>query len=155
MPKRYLWACGVVVVALSACKETTTFGSLPGITGNSSAVITPDFDSTQIKRGEQVYLANCAGCHGPNGAGTPDWRKPNADGKYPPPPLDGTAHAWHHPTNVLKKTILQGTPPDLGSMPAWEGKLTDRQIDDVIVWIKSLWPAEIYDLWYKNFESKQ
>jgi len=142
-------------VALSACKETTTFGSLPGITGNSSAVITPDFDPTQIKRGEQVYLANCVGCHGPNGAGTPDWRKPNTDGKYPPPPLDGTAHAWHHPTNVLKKIILQGTPPDLGSMPAWEGKLTDQQIDDVIVWIKSLWSTEIYDLWYKNFESKQ
>ncbi len=144
-----------MIIALSACKEKPNFSALPGITGNSSALITQNFDSAQIKRGEAVYLDNCVGCHGPNGAGTPDWRKPNADGKYPPPPLDGSAHAWHHPTDVLKKTILRGTPPEIGSMPAWEGKLTDQQIDDVIVWIKSLWPAEIYDLWYKNFESKQ
>lgn len=155
MSKCNLWVCGLMIIALSACKEKPNFSSLPGITGNSGALITQDFDSAQIKRGEAVYLGNCVGCHGSNGAGTPDWRKPNADGKYPPPPLDGSAHAWHHPTDVLKKTILRGTPPEIGSMPAWEGKLTDQQIDDVIVWIKSLWPAEVYDLWYKNFESKQ
>ena len=40
-------------------------------------------------------------------------------------------------------------------MPAWEGKLTEQQVDDVIVWIKSLWPDEIYDIWVKNFEDKQ
>ncbi len=141
---------------LLGCKEATTFNSLSGISGNhSTAMIKRNFNSEQVMRGEKVYVANCVGCHGPNGAGTPDWRKPNSDGKYPPPPLDGTAHAWHHSTDVLKKTILKGTPPEIGSMPAWEGKLTEQQIDDVIVWIKSLWPVEIYDLWYKNFENKQ
>ncbi len=144
------------MTSLLGCKEATTFSSLPGISGNhSTTMIKQNFNSEQIMRGEKVYVANCMGCHGPNGVGTPDWRKPNSDGKYPPPPLDGTAHAWHHSTDVLKKTILKGTPPEIGSMPAWEGKLTEQQIDDVIVWIKSLWPVEIYDLWYKNFENKQ
>jgi mono/diheme cytochrome c family protein len=146
-----------IVVLMSGCGEVT----LPGILSdqsrinNKTGLVERNFDPAQIRRGEAVYTANCVGCHGPNGAATPDWRKPNAEGKYPPPPLDGTAHAWHHSTEVLKKTILKGTPPEIGSMPAWEGKLTDRQIDDVIVWIKSLWPDEIYDIWFKNFENIQ
>jgi mono/diheme cytochrome c family protein len=32
-------------------------------------------------------------------------------------------------------------------MPSWKGKLTDRQIDDVIVYIKSLWSDEVYRHW--------
>lgn len=119
-----------------------------------TGLVKRNFDQAQIKRGESVYKANCTGCHGPNGEATPEWRKPGADGKYPPPPLDSTAHAWHHSTEVLKKTILKGTPPEIGSMPAWEGKLTEQQVDDVIVWIKSLWSDEIYNVWFKNFEGK-
>ncbi|HJT51403.1 MAG TPA: cytochrome c [Nitrosospira sp.] len=104
----------------------------------------------KIKRGEEVYRKNCANCHGPNGEATPGWRTPGPDGRYPPPPLDGSAHAWHHSTETLEKMIREGGP----GMPAWAGKLTDQQIDDVIVWIKSLWPDEIYDIWYKEIENK-
>jgi len=119
-----------------------------------TGLVIRNLDAAQIMRGEAVYATHCAGCHGPNGEATPDWRKPNPDGKYPPPPLDSSAHAWHHSTDVLKKTILKGTPPEIGSMPAWEDILTEQQVDDVIVWIKSLWSNEIYDIWYKNFENK-
>lgn len=104
----------------------------------------------KIKRGEEVYRKNCANCHGPNGEATPGWRTPGPDGRYPPPPLDGSAHAWHHSTETLEKMIREGGP----GMPPWAGKLTDQQIDDVIVWIKSLWPDEIYDIWYKEIENK-
>lgn len=41
-----------------------------------------------------------------------------------------------------------------GAMPAWKGKLTNQQIGDVIVWIKSLWPDEVYDIWHKEIENK-
>lgn len=156
MTNHHLLLLGIAVLMLG-CGDSVpgnVFSGQPQINGKKG-LVARNFDQAQIKRGEDVYVANCVGCHGPNGAGTPDWRKPNPDGKYPPPPLDGTAHAWHHSTEVLKKTILKGTPPEIGSMPAWEGKLTEQQVDDVIAWIKSLWPDEIYDIWYKNFENNQ
>ena len=113
-----------------------------------------NLDPEKIKRGEAVYQTNCASCHGPNGAATPGWRNPGADGRYPPPPLDGSAHAWHHSTETLERMIRVGSPADIGGMPAWDGKLTNQQIDDVIVWIKSLWPDEVYDIWLKEIEIK-
>lgn len=155
MMKRNFLFCGFAVL-MAGCGGSVPPGTASGQhqIDSKTGLVKRNFDPAQVKRGESVYAANCIGCHGPNGEATPEWRKPGADGKYPPPPLDSTAHAWHHSTEVLKKTILKGTPPELGSMPAWEGKLTDQQVDDVIVWIKSLWSDEIYDIWYKNFEGK-
>ena len=95
-------------------------------------------DSEKIRRGKIVYQTNCAVCHGKNGESTPDWRKQGADGKYPPPPLNGSAHTWHHSTDTLTKTIREGSPPEIGNMPGWGDKLTDEEIDDVIVWITSI-----------------
>ncbi|WP_090959700.1 cytochrome c [Nitrosospira sp. Nsp18] len=109
-------------------------------------------DPEKIKRGQATYTKNCASCHGPNGEATPGWRIPAADGRYPPPPLDGSAHAWHHSTETLETMIRVGSPG--AGMPAWDGKLTKQEIDDVIVWIKSLWPDEVYDIWLKEIESK-
>jgi mono/diheme cytochrome c family protein len=110
-------------------------------------------DPEKIKRGEAVYRKNCASCHGPNGEATPGWRNPGADGRYPPPPLDGSAHAWHHSTETLEEMIRKGSPGG-GGMPPWDGKLTNQEIDDVIVWIKSLWPDDVYEVWYKEIEHK-
>lgn len=112
-------------------------------------------DSEKVQRGKIIYQSNCAVCHGKNGESKPDWRKQGADGKYPPPPLNGSAHTWHHSTDTLTKVIREGSPPGIGGMPAWGNKLTDQEIDDVIVWITSIWPDEIYDIWYKEIEQKQ
>lgn len=113
-----------------------------------------NFDISQITRGRASYQEHCAVCHGPNGEATPDWRKPLENGRYPPPPLDDTAHAWHHSTEELKRFILKGGPPGEGRMPGWEDKLTEQQIDDILVWIKSLWSNEVYDAWYKRIENR-
>lgn len=156
MMRTLLLVIGAVLVL--GCEDTASTDNSPtkfSFFSNDEGMAVRNFDPAQIERGEKVYRANCVGCHGQNGEATPDWRKPNEDGRYPPPPLNGTAHTWHHSTEVLKKTILKGGPPGFGAMPAWEGKLTEQQVDDVIVWIKSLWPDEIYDVWYKNFEAKQ
>jgi mono/diheme cytochrome c family protein len=112
-------------------------------------------DSEKVRRGKTVYQTNCAICHGQNGESKPDWRKQGSDGKYPPPPLNGSAHTWHHSTDTLSKVIREGSPPGIGGMPAWGDKLTDEEIDDVIVWITSIWPDEIYNIWYKEIEQKQ
>jgi len=112
-------------------------------------------DSEKIRRGKIIYQTNCATCHGQNGESSPGWRKQGADGKYPPPPLNGSAHTWHHSTDTLSKVIREGSPPGIGGMPAWGNKLTDEEIDDVIVWITSIWSDEIYNTWYKEIEQKQ
>ena len=102
----------------------------------------------QVRRGRIVYEKHCQECHGVEGKGQPgDWRQRKPNGLYPPPPLDDSAHAWHHPTEVLKKAVKQGSPPDMGDMPAWEGRLTEAEIDDVIVYVKSLWSPEVYRHW--------
>ena len=49
--------------------------------------------------------------------------------------------------------IREGSPGP-GGMPRWDGKLTNQQIDNVIVWIKSLWPDDVYDIWLKEIEQK-
>lgn len=180
MSARYLLLLGVVTGLVAGCGESSTPGApsppaavapAPPVTAPAPSAATPaatdalpaptpqsiaarKLDPEKIKRGATVYRTNCASCHGPNGEATPNWREQGADGRYPPPPLDGSAHAWHHSTGTLEKMIREGS-PGVGGMPAWNGKLTNQEIDDVIVWIKTLWPDEIYNIWYQEIESKQ
>lgn len=107
-----------------------------------------DFD--QVRRGAQLYQQSCAECHGQQGEGASNWRQRNAEGKFPPPPLNGTGHAWHHPMTALKHTIRNGTAKLGGSMPAWKDKLSEQEMDDIIAWFQSKWPDEIYNAWYQN-----
>lgn len=133
---------------LAACgqRETETVAKQV-VAEPASAKIARQQDLAQIQRGQRVYEQNCAACHGERGKGLPgDWRVPGADGRYPPPPLDDSAHAWHHPTAVLKRVIAKGGIPG-GNMPAWQGRLSEGQIDDVVAYIKSLWSDEIYVVW--------
>tara|TARA_Y100001936_G_scaffold94253_1_gene92763 strand:+ start:6788 stop:7336 length:549 start_codon:yes stop_codon:yes gene_type:complete len=117
-------------------------------------IVIRKLDAEKVKRGKIIYRANCANCHGKNGESKPGWRKRGADGKYPPPPLNGSAHTWHHSTTTLYKTIKEGSPPEIGNMPAWGNKLTDNEINDVIVWITSIWPEDLYAIWYKEVERR-
>ncbi|MEW6330495.1 MAG: cytochrome c [Pseudomonadota bacterium] len=104
-------------------------------------------DFSTMMRGAKVYQENCATCHGVQAEGAPNWQRQGPDGKFPAPPLNGTGHAWHHPMAALKATIRRGTIPIGGSMPAWEGKLSDEDIDAVVAWLQSRWPEEIYRSW--------
>ncbi len=102
------------------------------------------YTTAQVAQGKVIYRENCAHCHGQQAESTPPWNRPDAQGLYPPPPLNGTAHAWHHPYPILRQIILQGS---RGRMPAWEGKLTDAEVAAVIAWFQSLWPEEGYRIW--------
>jgi mono/diheme cytochrome c family protein len=33
-------------------------------------------------------------------------------------------------------------------MPAWQGRLSEAQIDDVVAYIKSLWSDPVYAVWH-------
>lgn len=106
------------------------------------------YDTQQLLRGEQLYNQNCANCHGAGAMGASNWRQRGTDGRFLPPPLNGTAHAWHHPLDQLRQTIKNGGPKGQSNMPAWGATLSDEQIDDIIAWFQSLWPAEAYKAWY-------
>jgi mono/diheme cytochrome c family protein len=73
---------------------------------------------------------------------------------FPPPPLDGTGHAWHHPVSWLKQMILDGSPAGQGKMPAWRGKLSEQEVEAVITWFQSLWPDRVYVAWYEMQQGK-
>ena len=78
--------------------------------------------------GESVYEKNCIGCHGPNGQGlAEDWKVKDANGNYPPPPLNGTAHTWHHSPEQLLYTINKGGTEMGGQMPAFEKRLSKEE----------------------------
>jgi mono/diheme cytochrome c family protein len=108
------------------------------------------FDMSQIVRGGQIFKQNCASCHGDNAEGANDWRKRDAQGKLPAPPLNGTGHAWHHPMRALKQTIYYGTARIGGSMPGWKDKLSEAQVDDILAWLQAKWPDEVYQAWARN-----
>ena len=105
------------------------------------------FSEEQVLRGSDLFQQNCASCHGRNAESTANWKQTDTNGNYPPPPLDGTAHAWHHPLDLLRRTILEGGAKIGGLMPAFNGKLSDDEIDAVIAYFQSKWSDEIYQNW--------
>ncbi len=107
------------------------------------------FTQAQVRAGALLFGENCAGCHGPEASGTPNWQQRDAEGRLPPPPLDGTAHAWHHPRSVLRRVVREGGQKLGGSMPGFQEKLSPEQIDQVIAWVQSNWNEEIYQRWQK------
>lgn len=147
--KRMKWkifATLIVGLGLSGCDGTPQAGQTEG----GETLIERKLDPAQVARGKAVYEKVCLECHGVGGKGQPgDWRIRDADGRFPPPPLDDSAHAWHHPTAVLLEAIREGSPGGQGNMPAWKGKLSEQAMQDVVAYIKSLWSGPVYQLWWK------
>ena len=108
------------------------------------------YDKNQVKKGEVLFLKNCAICHGKKAEKTIKWKKTLSDGSYPPPPLNGTAHAWHHPKSQLKRIISSGGKPYDGKMPPFKNTLSSSEQDDIIAYFQHFWNDEIYSLWHKH-----
>jgi mono/diheme cytochrome c family protein len=109
--------------------------------------IDPD-DMTQVTRGRNVYVAQCARCHGANLEGQPNWQERLANGRLPAPPHDASGHTWHHADGQLFGIVKHGLAPYApagyqSDMPAFDGKLSDDQIAAVLAYIKSKWPPDI------------
>lgn len=109
------------------------------------------YTTTQIVNGAEIFKNNCASCHGDNAQGiVPDWRQTLPDGSYPPPPLNGSAHAWHHSLKTLQRTIWNGGIPLGGTMPPFKDKLNNEEINSVIAFFQSKWSSEIYKAWIER-----
>jgi mono/diheme cytochrome c family protein len=140
----------LVLVALSliSCSQDSS-GSSEQKDTEKAAKLARNFDTKKIKSGRQLYLKNCTVCHGIYAEGAPDWQKRNPDGTFPAPPLNGTGHAWHHPHEALVDTIKHGTIRLGGNMPPWKDRLSDQEINDIIIWFQSKWPDELYQAWQR------
>ena len=109
------------------------------------------FNQPIVEFGGKLFQQHCAVCHGSNAEGTREWKKPDANGNYPPPPLDGSAHAWHHSIPQLARSIKQGGIPLGGVMPPFGDQLSDEQVLALIAYFQSKWPDEIYQVWHDRF----
>lgn len=105
------------------------------------------YTNAQVEQGRAVFLTHCASCHGARAEGTAEWRKTDADGHYPPPPLNGSAHAWHHPLSVLEQTIAEGGVPIGGTMPGFSRTLSAEEARATVAYFQSQWTDEIYGRW--------
>ena len=101
------------------------------------------YTEEQVQRGEAIFEAQCMACHGEGARGDENWRTRDEDGNLRPPPLDGSAHAWHHPLDELRVIIADGQ----SNMPGFGNTLSEEEIDAVIAWFQSLWPDEVYEAW--------
>jgi mono/diheme cytochrome c family protein len=75
--------------------------------------------------GERVYQRNCAMCHGPDAAGMMGMH-PSLRGAIQRLSLEGVDVAIRKGRNTM--------PP----MPAWEGRLSEQEIADVVAYVASL-----------------
>lgn len=105
------------------------------------------YTESQVAAGKPLYQAHCASCHGADGSATADWRTTDANGNYPPPPLNGSAHTWHHPLEVLTATIAEGGTQYGGLMPGFSAVLDEEARLAVVAYIQSWWTDDVYARW--------
>ncbi|MBI4724835.1 MAG: cytochrome c [Rhodomicrobium sp.] len=99
-----------------------------------------------IALGRKLYAEHCAGCHGPNLEGQPNWRRRLPSGRMPAPPHDASGHTWHHSDDTLFRITKEGAAAIIGGgyesdMRGFGGVLSDGEIRAVLTFIKSTWPA--------------
>lgn len=143
-----------LVLVCTACRpasESPTTQDAADIGAVSSTTLQRWYESSQVDqvdRGEQVYMEHCAACHGDEARGlVSNWRQRLDDGSFPPPPLNGSAHTWHHPLQQLLQTIEVGGIPYGGQMPGFGDTIVESDRLAVIAYFQSFWSDDIYMAW--------
>jgi mono/diheme cytochrome c family protein len=86
--------------------------------------------------GAQTYAARCAFCHGNDGRGRGDWISPLAGVSSVLSPE--SASVINIALNGSGRVVASGT-PDTYRMPSFRQSLTDKEIADVLTYIRSSW----------------
>lgn len=144
-PGRRPWALAITALAvigtvglslysqLKIVEEQQAQGPVPAAAAAAPAAGAP---AAGKGGGAQIFAANCSGCHGAAGLGTP--------GAFPP--LAKNPDVTGDPNKVIH-TVLYGLQGKVevngaaynGQMPAWKGQLSNAQVADVITYIRSSW----------------
>ena len=133
-----------VVALLLGCAPSQEAGEV----GEGTPVAGRWYSVEQVNTGSRVFQDECAQCHGAQAQGiTADWRERLDDGSFPPPPLNGSAHAWHHPLSVLLRVINQGGALLGGQMPAFANQISDKEKLAAIAYFQSFWNDDLYGNW--------
>ena len=106
-------------------------------------------DRSAVARGQTLYAAQCASCHGARGEGQIE--RPAGMPLSTPlaPPHDGTGHTWQHPDFALFQLTKTGLSTvacrtlDEAAMPRFGEALSDGEILDILAYIKSRWPDDV------------
>lgn len=118
----------------------------------TGAIAGHELDDRDLTSGQFLYAEQCASCHGANLEGQPDWRAPDENGVLPAPPHDETGHTWHHDNQLLfeytrlggaEALAARGVSGFASGMPGFGGTLTDKDIWDVLAYIRSTWPDRV------------
>ncbi len=99
-----------------------TFVAAAGLAG-TLALAAPLLEAADIARGGQTYALHCAGCHGPAGQGV-----------MPGAPRFNRGERLLQSDLALLNTVKTGK----NAMPAFMGVLRDREILDVIAYVRTL-----------------
>jgi mono/diheme cytochrome c family protein len=115
----------------------------PVVINDTQVAPVPTLVATRVQQGSALYAQHCAACHGANLEGAPNWKQPDVDGAYPPPPHDSAGHTWHHADDLLLSIVQNGGDPAYNSkMPAFKDKLSLEEIRAIIEFLKSHWGPE-------------
>jgi len=141
----------VAAFALAACSDEQAPPKQP-VAGTPEPTVKESarFDIARIAHGAMLFQQNCAECHGPEAQGHPDWKEARSRGYSAAPPLDGTGPAHKRKKAELIAIIRNGVKYDgKPVMPSWKGRVSDQDIEDVILWFQALWPGPVYANWQK------
>jgi mono/diheme cytochrome c family protein len=123
--RRVLRRTGVTVAVLAVLAACGTDGD--DAAGPGTAAGQGDADAA---RGEELFAANCAVCHGPA-----------ADGSAAGPPLVHEIYEpSHHSDEAFQQAVAQGVQPhhwDYGPMPPISG-LDRSDVADITAWVRAL-----------------
>jgi mono/diheme cytochrome c family protein len=97
---------------------------------------TAAIDKQAWSRGEALYFDNCTGCHMENGEGLPQAF----------PPIKGSSAVQAKMPDTVIHVVLAGSkiPATRGkptgfAMPAFDGKLNDNEVADLVNYIRNAW----------------
>ncbi len=125
-----------VAAAVQSGGTANSTGPLGTAGASSSSASSGGTTPASAAAGAQVYASNCAGCHGAAGTGVPKTFPPLA---HNPVVIGDKKTVIGIVSNGLKRTITVNGDTYNGQMPAWKGNLTNKEIAEVITYVRNAW----------------